>query len=83
MVKKVLIGNLSYDTTEDKVRSVFHAAYPGKIESINLVRERHTGLSKGYGFVTFKDDSAAGSALGKEKVSVIDGRTIRVEESRG
>lgn len=80
MTRKIFIGNLTFQTDTDKLRDAFETAYPGTIARVNVVCDR-SGVSKGYGFVEFKNDAAANSALGKQRVTHIDGRSIRVESS--
>ena len=79
MSKKVYVGNLSYDTTEQDVREMF-AEY-GTIESIAMINDRDTGRFRGFAFVEM-ENSAADSAIkalnGKEML----GRELTVNEAR-
>ena len=61
--KKIYIGNLSYDATQDDVISEF-STY-GEIEEFKLIHDHETGRSKGFGFMTFESSEAAESALEK------------------
>ena len=74
-MNKIYIGNLSYKTTEADLRSNF--AQFGDIEDAVVIKERETGRSKGFGFITFKSASDADKALAMDSKD-LDGRTIRV-----
>jgi cold-inducible RNA-binding protein len=77
--KKVYVGNLSFDATEDSVRELF-AEY-GEVESVAWITDRDTGRFRGFCFVEMNTEGAnkAISALdGKE----VDGRNLRVNEAR-
>lgn len=79
MSKKVYVGNLSFDATEDSVRDLF-AEY-GNVESVAWITDRDTGRFRGFCFVEMDSDGAnkAISALdGKD----IDGRNLKVNEAR-
>ncbi|MCL4871008.1 MAG: RNA-binding protein [Anaerolineae bacterium] len=79
MSKKIYVGNLSFEATEDQVRELF--APHGTVESVALINDRDTGRFRGFGFVEMGDASAADAikALdGKE----VDGRELRVNEAR-
>ena len=79
MKNKIYVGNLNYDTEEVTLRELFQEH--GTVSSINIITDRYTGLSKGFGFVemgTAEEAQAAVSALdGKE----VDGRTLKVNEA--
>lgn len=72
---KIYIGNLSFSVSSDELRDAF-AKY-GDITEATIIKERDTGRSKGFGFVTFSDESAATSALEADGTSIKD-RPIRV-----
>lgn len=74
-MNKIYIGNLSYKTTEADLRNTF--AQFGNIQDVVVIKERETGRSKGFGFITFESKADADKALsmdGKE----LDTRTLRV-----
>lgn len=76
---KMYVGNLSFDTTEDSLRSLF--AEHGTVESAKLVIDRDTGRPRGFGFVEMSnaDASRAMQALnGKE----FEGRALKVNEAQ-
>lgn len=78
-MKKIYVGNLSFDTTESSLRAAFEAF--GKVHSAAVVNDRETGRSRGFGFVEMDDEDAAKaiqSLDGKE----LDGRALRVNEAQ-
>jgi len=79
MAKKLYVGNLSYNTTEDSLRSMF-AAY-GNVASAKIIIDRETGNSKGFGFVEMGTDEEANAAISGTNGAEFDGRQIRVNEA--
>jgi RNA recognition motif-containing protein len=77
---KLYVGNLDYATDEAKLRSEFGAF--GTVTDVFLPVERGTQRPRGFGFVTMKHRSDAENAISKLDQSQLDGRTIRVNESR-
>jgi RNA recognition motif-containing protein len=80
MNKKLYIGNLSSKVTEDDLRSNFAGA--GNVLSVNIIKDRLTGLSKGFGFVEMASDEEAKQAIEKFNGGQLDGNTIVVSEAR-
>lgn len=78
-MKKVYVGNLSYNTTEDKLRTLF-AEY-GEIESVNLITDRDTGRPKGFAFVEMATDQAAQAAISALNGKSVDDREIKVDKA--
>ena len=78
MSNKIYVGNLPFSSTEDELRSVF--ATHGDVESVNLIMDRDTGRSRGFGFVEMSDggDAAIDALNGHE----FDGRQLTVNEAR-
>jgi RNA recognition motif-containing protein len=79
-VKNIYVGNLSFDATEDQLRSMFEAY--GEVARASIVTDRDTGRSRGFGFVEMPDDSAAMSAIEALNGTAIGGRNITVNEAR-
>ena len=80
MAQKVYVGNLSYDTTESKLRTLF-AEY-GEIESISMITDRDTGRPKGFAFVEMATDQAAQAAISALNGKSVDDREIKVNEAK-
>ncbi len=76
MSKRIYAGNLSYTTTEETLRDIFSSF--GEIVSVNLIIDKDTQQSKGFGFIEFADDSAAEKAIAAQNGKELDGRKIRV-----
>lgn len=77
---KLYIGNLDYATNEKKLREEFGQF--GEVTDVFLPVERSTSRPRGFGFVTMATRAAAESAISKMDQAQVDGRTIRVNESR-
>jgi RNA recognition motif-containing protein len=80
MAKKVYCGNLSYDTTDDSLRQAF-AEY-GDVASVNIITDRYSGRSRGFGFVEMATDEAAQEAISGMNGKALDGREIKVAEAK-
>ena len=80
MGKKVYCGNLSYDTTDETLRTTF--AEFGEVESVNVITDRHSGRSKGFGFVEMTTDEAAQAAIEAMNGKSLDGRELKVAEAK-
>ncbi len=61
MSKKLYVGNLNYNTTEDDLRDLFGQF--GTVNSANIIIDRETRRSKGFGFVELEEDDAADAAI--------------------
>jgi RNA recognition motif-containing protein len=79
MTQNLFVGNLSYETTEDTLRTLF--AEFGQIESARLITDRYTGRSKGFAFVEMSTEQAAEEAIGGLNSKQVDGREIKVEKA--
>ncbi len=77
---KIYVGNLSFSTTEDSLRTVFEEF--GTIEEVTIVEDRETGRSRGFGFVTMSDASAGAAAIEAVNGREVDGRALNVNEAR-
>mmetsp|Transcript_17963 Transcript_17963/g.40811 ORF Transcript_17963/g.40811 Transcript_17963/m.40811 type:complete len:345 (-) Transcript_17963:650-1684(-) len=77
---KLYVGNLSYDTNEERLREEFGNF--GTVTDVFLPMERGTGRPRGFGFVTMSTLAAAQESISKLDQSQLDGRTIRVNESK-
>jgi len=80
MVKKLYCGNMSSDTTEDTLRALF--AGVGEVESVNIITDRRSGRSKGFGFVEMATEEEAQAAISQLNGTTLDGQQINVAEAR-
>lgn len=80
MAKKLYVGNLSYDTTEDGMREAFSKF--GAVESATIIKHKDTGRSKGFGFVEMTSDEEAQAAVEGMNGKELDGRQLTVNEAR-
>jgi RNA recognition motif-containing protein len=76
-MKRIYVGNLSYDTTEDELRQLF--GQHGEVGAVNLITDRQTGRPRGFGFVEMEGADTAISALHNYDLG---GRTLTVNEAR-
>ncbi|KAJ8274073.1 hypothetical protein COCON_G00086980 [Conger conger] len=76
---KLFVGGLNFDTTEESLELAF-SKY-GNISKIDVIRDRETHRSRGFGFVTFENPDDAKDALEGMNGKTVDGRTIRVDEA--
>ena len=75
----IYVGKLNFKTTNDDLRDAF--AEFGVVDSANVIMDRETGLSKGFGFVEMLDDKDAKAAIAKLDGVELDGSTIVVKEA--
>ncbi|XP_051551312.1 cold-inducible RNA-binding protein B-like isoform X3 [Myxocyprinus asiaticus] len=76
---KLFIGGLSYDTNEQSLEEAF-SKY-GTIAKVDVIRDRETDRSRGFGFVTFENPEDAKDAMAAMNGKSVDGRMIRVDEA--
>ena len=79
MSKKLYVGNLSFDATEEQVRGLF--AEHGAVESVAMITDRDSGRFRGFCFVEI-DESGANAAIKALDGQSIDGRELRVNEAK-
>ncbi len=80
MGKNLYVGNLSYSIKDDELNSIF-AAY-GKVASAQVIMDRETQRSKGFGFVEMPDDAEAQAAIEALNGKEVNGRALTVNEAR-
>ena len=76
----IYVGNLAYSLTEDELREAFSQF--GEIARVNIITDRETGQSKGFGFVEMPSDSEAEEAIKALDGSALNGRNIRVNQAK-
>jgi RNA recognition motif-containing protein len=80
MANKLFIGSLAWTTTDDSLRDFF--ATVGTVSSANVIVDRDTNRSKGFGFVEMSTDEEAKKAIDELNGKELDGRAIVVNEAR-
>ena len=74
------VGGLSFDTTDDGLRTFFEQA--GTVESAKVITDRDSGRSRGFGFVEMATDDEGRKAIEDLNGKMLDGRTLTVSEAR-
>ncbi len=80
MGKKLYVGNLSYDTSDSKLQELFEEY--GAVQSAQVIMDRETGRSKGFGFVEMGSDEEARAAINALNGKEVGGRALTVNEAR-
>lgn len=80
MGKKLYVGNLSYDTSSDDLKQLFAAH--GSVTSADVIMDRTSGRSKGFGFVEMSTDAEAQAAIGALNGQDHNGRPLTVNEAK-
>ena len=79
-MKNIYVGNLSFGSTEQTVRSMFEAH--GTVDRVNIVTDRDTGQARGFGFVEMSDNAEGERAIAALNGADLDGRALNVNEAR-
>ena len=77
---RIYVGNLVHDVTDDDLRGAF-SAY-GEVASADVIMDRYTGQSRGFGFVEMRDNEGAQKAIRELDGREIKGRQVKVNEAR-
>jgi len=77
---KLYVGNLPYSATSDSIKELFAAA--GEVIEAIIITDKFSGKSKGFGFVTMKDDASAEKAIKELDGKEVDGRQLKVNIAR-
>ena len=80
MAKKLYVGNMSYDTTQEQIRALFSEV--GEVAEVNLITDRDTGRPKGFGFVEMTTEEGAQEAIKRLNGKIVDARSLTVNEAR-
>ncbi|MFO0803376.1 MAG: RNA-binding protein [Gemmataceae bacterium] len=80
MSNKLYVGNLSFGVTQGQLQDMF-SPY-GTVQSAQLISDRDTGRSKGFGFVEMSTDKEAESAINGMNGQMVDGRALTVNEAK-
>ncbi|MBL7213895.1 MAG: RNA-binding protein [Desulfobacteraceae bacterium] len=76
----IYVGNLSYEATENDLRTAFEAF--GQVISVNIITDRYSGRSRGFGFVEMSDEAEAQSAIEGVNEKPLKGRPVKVNKAR-
>lgn len=79
-MKNIYVGNLTFDATEDQVRSLFEPY--GAVDKVSIITDRDTGQPRGFAFVEMTDDESAGKAMEALNGTNLGGRNLTVNEAR-
>jgi RNA recognition motif-containing protein len=77
---KVYVGNLPFSFDDEGLKRIF-ATY-GEIEEVSVIKDKFSGRSKGFGFVTFKEDEDAKKAIAGLNDKDVEGRNLKVNEAK-
>lgn len=80
MNKRLYVGNLSYDTSEEKLRTAFEEF--GTVTDVKIMQDRNTHQPRGFGFVTMSTPSEGEAAISGLNGTSLDGRNLTVNEAR-
>jgi len=76
----IYVGNLSQQVTEDELREAFEAF--GEVTSVNIIKDKYSGESKGFGFIEMPKKEEATTAMEELNSSELKGKTINVNEAK-
>lgn len=80
-MKKIFVGNLSFDETESALRTAFEAY--GKVDKVSIVTDRDSGQSRGFGFVEMGDDEEGERAIQELSGKQLSGRMLTIASGGG
>jgi RNA recognition motif-containing protein len=80
MARRLYVGNLNYNTTEDTLRDAFGSF--GDLKYVKILTDRETGKSRGFGFVEFATDNEAAMAKNTLNNTEVDGRKLLVNDAK-
>ena len=77
---KIYVGNLPFTVSDEKLRELF-SSY-GEIDEVLIIKDKFSGRSKGFGFVTFSKQEDANKAIAEMNEKEVEGRALKVSEAR-
>ncbi len=80
MSKKIYVGNLSFDTNDDQLSKMFLPF--GQVTSSNVITDKYTGRSRGFGFVEMDNTEEANKAIAELNGKSVDGRALTISEAK-
>lgn len=79
-MKNIFVGNLSFGSTEDSIRSLFEGY--GTVDRVNVVTDRDTGQARGFAFVEMANDAEGDRAIAALNGQELGGRALTINEAR-
>jgi RNA recognition motif-containing protein len=79
-MKSIFVGNLNLGVTEETIRSLFEPY--GAVSRVNIITDRESGQTRGFGFVDMSNDSEGENAIAALNGADLEGRTLNVNEAR-
>jgi RNA recognition motif-containing protein len=76
----IYVGNLSYNVTEEDLKNIF--GQHGNVSSVNLIKDKYSGESKGFGFIEMPTQKEAEEAIKALNESALKGRNMKVNQAR-
>lgn len=76
----IYVGNLSFQTTDEEIRQAFEAH--GEVSSVNIIRDKFSGESRGFGFVEMPSDDEAQAAIANLNGTELSGRALNINQAR-
>jgi RNA recognition motif-containing protein len=80
MSKNLYVGNLSYDTTENTLRTLFSEF--GEVQTVNVITDRYTGRPRGFAFVEMATEEGADAAVAGMNGKMVDQRELKVDKAK-
>ena len=77
---QIYVGNMSYQTTEETIKSLFEQY--GVVQKVTLIKDRETQRPKGFGFISMSDDNAGIKAIDELNQQKFEGRTLKINEAK-
>jgi cold-inducible RNA-binding protein len=77
---KLYVGNMSYDTTEEQLRTLFSEA--GTVVTVDVIKDRDTGTAKGFAFITMSSQADSAKAISMYNGKEVNGRPLTVNTAR-
>ena len=77
---QIYVGNMSYQTTEETIKSLFEQY--GEVQRVTMIKDRETQRPKGFGFISMDDDAAGKKAIEELDQKEFEGRTLKINEAK-
>jgi len=77
---QIYVGNMSYQTTEESIKSLFEQY--GEVQRVTLIKDRETQRPKGFGFVAMSSNESGAKAIEELNQKEFEGRTLKINEAK-